>query len=113
MTTVCPDTARCSCHGDPHCNTYDDAMFDYQGICKYVMSNVSDSAPAALKRFTIWSRNEQRDGETAVAYVRYVEIELNGHTVRLARSSFQQLIVAVDVTVSTYNTRYIARGNIQ
>lgn len=96
------DIAYCTCIGDPHCRTFDNLWFDYQGTCKYNLATVNSSStlPDGFDPFQIYARNIFLYGITAVAFNRYVEVVYGADTVRLARSAFLQQVVQVDVTVS-------------
>jgi hypothetical protein len=81
--------------GDPHYETFDMATFDYQGTSKFNLASPCTQEPG-IPYFQVFSRNENRDGNTQVSYPMYVEVVNNGATVRLARSGST---IPVKVTV--------------
>jgi len=97
------DLAICMCHGDPHCETFDRARFSYQGICRFNLVSVNASATGAgLQYFQIYAKNEHR-GNTAVSYVKYVEIALGGgDVIRLVGDYQSPAAVPVTAMVVTY-----------
>jgi len=90
----------CSFQGDPHYVSYDGKRFNYMGTCRYLVA--SPAFPTTTPYFQVFGRNENRYGETAVSYVRYVDIVYGGITVRLSRMN-SLAIGTVNVTVSREN----------
>ena len=83
------EIAMCQCNGDPHCRTFDNLFYNYQGVCKYKMASVisGSTLPTGFSEFQIYARNEHRQPyKPAVSLVKYVEIVIGGSTVRLSRS---------------------------
>ena len=83
------EVSICSCYGDPHCSTFDDLQFDYQGTCKYLFAGVI-AGRGTLPGFQVFTRNDHffSTTNTAVAYVAYVEVVFDsGDIVRLTRDN--------------------------
>uniref|UniRef100_A0A4W3IGA5 Uncharacterized protein n=1 Tax=Callorhinchus milii TaxID=7868 RepID=A0A4W3IGA5_CALMI len=76
-------TATCSASGDPHYRTFDGLPFDFQGTCRYTLSELC--APAAdLTAFRVTVENERR-GSTAVSWTRQVRVLVYGYQVQMTR----------------------------
>lgn len=76
--------AWCSAHGDIHYQTFDGAHFDYQGFCKHLLVGVC-CRNTRLPYFNVYVKGEIRNGNSAVSWLHYVEIEYAGHFVRFTR----------------------------
>jgi von Willebrand factor type D domain len=75
-------TRVCTLYGAGHIVTFDDAHFDYEGVCKYVVAAYFDAAYNFVFRIT--AGNQNRYGATDVSWLNYVEIYLaNGFTWRI------------------------------
>ncbi|KAL5020776.1 hypothetical protein ScPMuIL_002141, partial [Solemya velum] len=67
----------CLCKGDPHCITFDNKLFHYQGSCEYLMAT-DDCGDNVIWNFKIyadfWHRGRQ---STHVSWVKSLQIVLN------------------------------------
>jgi hypothetical protein len=91
-------SASCICYGDPHCKTFDDVRFDYQGTCRYNLASVNIPVPGQ-PYFQVFSENEYRFGIGAVSYVKYVDIVYATDTVRLSVDYLSRAAVPVNILV--------------
>ena len=86
----------CYLCGDPHYNTFDGLMLHYQGICLYNLATPAEEYPD-MPYFRIHAKSERRFGQNNVAYPRYVEVEVFGHTVRLDKGKLVYVSDSSDV----------------
>jgi hypothetical protein len=99
VDSIAASSSVCSLSGDPHYRSFDKLRFDYQGTCKYNLAspvNPNDTLPY----FQVFARNENRNGNTKVAYSRYVEVIYGGDNVHLAISDSITTVVPVNILVS-------------
>ena len=68
--------ASCMCLGDPHCTSYDKNHFDFQTVCKLMLS-------AHEPDFQVWIVTENRDGDTEVSYPKDIIIVIGSETIEL------------------------------
>ena len=79
------EVALCYVSGDPHYRTFDGKMMHYQGMCTFDMATPLEEYPG-LPYFSVVTRNERRYGSTTVSYLRYVEVHVFGHVVRMEKN---------------------------
>ena len=81
--------ATCLASGDPHYVTFNKNNIHFQGVCKYNLasSTANHVKGGGIPDFRILTKNERRGGNDVVTYVRYVELLVYGHTVRLDRDN--------------------------
>lgn len=72
-----PETGMCTSFGDPHYQTFDNRMYNFQGKCKYVFTK-----DCATGNFTIQVRNEGRHSRT-FSWTKSVFLHFNGIEVAL------------------------------
>ncbi|KAM4703004.1 IgGFc-binding protein [Rhinophrynus dorsalis] len=82
---VCvPDSESfCWAVGDPHYRTFDGRYYDFQGTCTYTIAKTCGN-DKTLPFFNIEGKNENR-GNTRVAYVSFVTIEVYDFKISLVR----------------------------
>ncbi|XP_057206432.1 IgGFc-binding protein isoform X2 [Triplophysa rosa] len=83
--------ATCWAWGDPHYHSFDGYDYDFQGTCKYILSQTCGNI-RGLVSFSITQRNEYRDSLT-VSYVREVEVFIYGKTLTMVRHQTAQIMV--------------------
>uniref|UniRef100_A0A3Q3B389 VWFD domain-containing protein n=1 Tax=Kryptolebias marmoratus TaxID=37003 RepID=A0A3Q3B389_KRYMA len=84
-------TGTCWAWGDPHFHTFDGLNFDFQGTCKYVISKTCGNLDG-LTPFSVTERNENR-GNTAVSYVREVDVLVYGYTITIRKNQVGRVTV--------------------
>jgi hypothetical protein len=75
------DEALSVISGDPHVLSFDKRNLHPQGICKYQMAASED----ATATFAVFSKFERRGTNMNVSYVKYTEVDVYEHNVRLDR----------------------------
>jgi len=92
-------SASCTCHGDPHCKSFDDKRFDYQGTCRYNLASVVTS-PLRQPPFAVFAEFENRFGKTDVSWVKSVDIVIGTDTISLVSDYLSPLAVQVNVLLN-------------
>ena len=93
----------CSASGDPHFTSFDGGLIHFQGTCVYLLAGTRDNIPASLTPFTVLVKTVHMHGKTHVSYVRFIEVEIGEHVVRLSSageafvSLFRLLFVSRDL----------------
>ena len=76
----------CFASGDPHVLTFDKRHIAPQGVCKYNLASTT-AATNDTPSFQVLTKFERRGSNLAVSYVRYVELHVYDHVVRLDRDN--------------------------
>ncbi|XP_074657381.1 BMP-binding endothelial regulator protein-like [Tubulanus polymorphus] len=87
MTECC----RCEATGDPHYITYDNALINFYGICKYTLTK-STLPKGDACAFDVEVKNEQRFG-IEESFIRMIDLKLNNgmFEIRLLQNSVVQM----------------------
>ncbi|KAM4652646.1 IgGFc-binding protein-like [Discoglossus pictus] len=80
---IADSEAVCWAVGDPHYRTFDGRYYDFQGTCTYTIAKNCGS-DSSLPAFNIEAKNENR-GNTRVAYVSFVTVQVYDFTISLVR----------------------------
>ncbi|XP_013388160.1 neurogenic locus notch homolog protein 2 isoform X4 [Lingula anatina] len=84
----CEVEKRCLCavYGDPTIVTFDGAIINFQGTCKYKYVQLCDGAPGNLEPFKINVKHTDYLGIfPKTSYPEFVELEFREHNIRLRR----------------------------
>lgn len=107
FVTFEPGTATCAFQGDSHYKTFDGNRYNYQGICKYLVTRPKVRS-TTLPYFEVYARGEHRYGRTSVAYAYYAEIVYGTETIRLQRGGTvnRASLGYINVTVSHHHSHF-------
>ena len=84
-------TGICWAWGDPHYRTYDGFNYNFQGTCRYIISETCGDL-AGLTPFRITESNDNR-GNTAVSFVREVQVAVYGFTITILKNQIGRVMV--------------------
>ncbi|CAB3976950.1 BMP-binding endothelial regulator -like [Paramuricea clavata] len=111
--TCVEETGMCTSFGDPHYQTFDNRMYNFQGKCKYIFAK-----DCATNNFTIQVRNEGRHSRTfswtksvflhyngiEVALLQNLRVKVNGALVSLPYYKQSDLYIAENGYLTTVTT---------
>ncbi|XP_023932138.1 zonadhesin isoform X2 [Lingula anatina] len=86
----CQDSSACQCHiyGDPSIVTFDGALMNFHGTCKYSYSTLCENSQPGLEFFKVYVRHFNRlNTNPKTAFPEFVHLEYRNHTVRLQRAA--------------------------
>ncbi|KAK3092700.1 hypothetical protein FSP39_006142 [Pinctada imbricata] len=82
-THNCPDLCTCRASGDPHYKTFDGQWIHFQGVCKYLLTELINAfAPCWL---SVSVKNENR-GNKRVSFTRSIDVQLKKTHIRLRKN---------------------------
>ncbi|KAM4771095.1 IgGFc-binding protein-like [Rhinophrynus dorsalis] len=79
-----PSSGSCEVQGDPHYYTFDNQVHHFMGTCTYTLSKLCVS-DGNLIYFNVEAANEHRGSNTAVSYVKYVNVDVYGYRITLEK----------------------------
>ncbi|KAK3093006.1 hypothetical protein FSP39_009936 [Pinctada imbricata] len=82
-THNCPDLCTCRASGDPHYKTFDGQWIHFQGICKYLLTELINAYDPCW--FSVSVKNENR-GNKRVSFTRSVDVQLKKTRIRLRKN---------------------------
>ena len=71
--------------GDVHYGRYDGDRIDFQGICKYTLTQSGPDFPLLTCNFNIEVKNEHRGSKTDVSYTRMADVWICGQKITLKK----------------------------
>ncbi|XP_037068807.1 BMP-binding endothelial regulator protein-like, partial [Pollicipes pollicipes] len=86
------DDAVCTVFGDPHYNTFDGKIFNYQGTCKYLLAKDCVNRSFSIRvyndarnsRFFSWTRSAIiKSGDLRISLRQKTKVKVNGEFVKL------------------------------
>lgn len=87
-TCVERDWKCCSSTGDPHFITWDGALFDYQGVCRYTLARINDDNVRIEVKVST-KRSPNFDNQVSVTDEVYIKVTKSGfNTQSYTLSSF-------------------------
>ncbi|CAI9601661.1 unnamed protein product [Staurois parvus] len=84
-TTATPPSTvpgYCEVSGDPHYYTFDNQVHHFMGTCTYTLSKLC-KVEGHLAEFNVKAANELLGRNTRVSYVKYVNVDVHGHSITL------------------------------
>ncbi|CAF0944073.1 unnamed protein product [Brachionus calyciflorus] len=119
----CCKNLNCNCWGDPHCNTFDKAKFDFMGRCKYDLVTTdcfNQTLPNGLIPFSVSQKQETRHGKTNVAYIQYIDVNVYNRQYRLLKKQNGKHVYTIDGILSPNDYQdkqngikiYLSAGNL-
>ncbi|ELU15751.1 hypothetical protein CAPTEDRAFT_201172 [Capitella teleta] len=110
---VCEERDECHSFADVHYISFDGTEFHFQGACKYDLVMKSGNMNT-IPNFRLLTRNEHLNYNTRVSWTRYVELQLNGHILRIDRADAERrdMVLIIDGTVVPFKKMTTLHGQV-
>ncbi|KAK3094138.1 hypothetical protein FSP39_024610 [Pinctada imbricata] len=87
-TQNCPNPCTCRASGDPHYKTFDGQWIHFQGVCKYLLTELINAYDPCWLSVSV--KNENR-GNKRVSFTRSIDVQLKKAHIRLRKNGHVEI----------------------